>query len=302
MLLVRSLSMNTGMIKGVLALCCGVSAIALSFRGPSAIAEKVKSARSVGVNSKEMVISDPATKADYGIGTYKVEGVLPKGTKVEFFLDEKQVQSLEANTEDGQYDAEVEVKDSGKHVLLAQYKDANGKDVSMKLEFTASDKKFGGENTPAPDCNIEKPVETVVANNSPKDPEPADSSSDPNSASNRKAGGVNDKILKPNEKPTEPKVPPLKTPPVKAPAKTIFVISSHTNFNVVPHGIIKIGGKGNPGDKVMLLVDNKPSMRGTVKPDGRWTFPVKVARPGFRKITAQDLTSREAKVVKLKIK
>ncbi len=301
MLRVRSLSMNTGMIKGVLALCCGVSAIALSFRGPSAVAEKVKSARSVSANSKELVISDPATKAEYGIGTYKVEGVLAKGTKVEIFLDEKQIQSLEANSEDGQYDAEVEVKEPGKHVLLAQYKDSNGKDASMKLEFTASDKKFGGENVAENpsvlDVNMDKPVTNEPANNSPKDPEPGDSSSDPNSPSNRKAGGVNDKILNHEGKPTESKVPP-----VKAAAKPIFVISSHTNFNVVPHGIIKIGGKGNPGDKVMLLVDNKPSMRGTVKPDGRWTFPVKVAKPGFRKITAQDLTSREAKVVKLKIK
>jgi hypothetical protein len=299
--------MNTGLVKGVLALCCGVSAVALSFKGPSAVAEKVKSARPVAGDSKELVISDPATKADYGIGKYKVEGVLAKGTKVEIFLDDKEVQTLEANTEDGQYDAEVDVKEAGKHVLLAQFKDKKGKDETVKLEFTASDKKFGsenvGENTSVPDVNKEKPVEKVASNNSPKDPEPAnvnateDSNADPNSPSNRRAGGVNNKLLKPNVKPTEPK-----KPPVKAAAKATFVISSHTNFNVVPHGIIKIGGKGTPGDKVMLLVDNKPSMRGTVKPDGRWTFPVKVAKPGFRKITAQDLTSREAKVVKLKIK
>ncbi|MEI8283003.1 MAG: hypothetical protein WCG75_11395, partial [Armatimonadota bacterium] len=239
--------MNTGMIKGALALFCGVSAIALSFRGPSAVAEKVKLARTVSANSKELLISDPATKAEYGIGTYKVEGVLAKGTKVEIFLDEKQIQSLEANSEDGQYDVEVEVKEPGKHVLLAQYKDSKGKDETVKLEFTASDKKFGGENvaenTPASDVNKDNPDTNEPANNSQKDPEPDDSSADPNSPSNRKAGGVNDKILNHEEKPKE-----SKKPPVKAAAKTTFVISSHTNFNVVPHGIIKIGGKGNPGD------------------------------------------------------
>jgi hypothetical protein len=81
-----------------------------------------------------------------------------------------------------------------------------------------------------------------------------------------------------------------------------FVISSHSNFNVVPHGVVKVGGKGTPGDKIMLLVDGKPSMRGTVKPNGRWSFPVKVSNAGFRKITAQNLKTRQQVWVKLKIK
>ena len=97
------------------------------------------------------------------------------------------------------------------------------------------------------------------------------------------------------------KKPVAKKPVAKKPAGK-FVISSHSNFNVVPHGVIKVGGKGNPGDKVMLLVDGKPSMRGTVKPNGRWSFPVKVSTPGYRKLTAQNLKTRQLVWVKLKIK
>ena len=301
--------MNTKLIKGILALTCTCGGLVLSFRGHP-ISEAVKNAKPVAANSQELVISDPEKPADYGIGTYKVEGVLAKGAKVAISLDDKEVQNLTANTEDGNYDIEVEVSEPGKHVLVAQFKDSTGKQVSKKLEFTASNKKFGGEktveelsannaesassngnNVPVPD----KPIgELKVDTNSQDD----SNSTDPNSPANRKAGGVHDEVIKPNheEKPVH------KEPTKPTVAKVAFVLSSHTNFNVVPHGIIKIGGKGKAGDKVMLLVDGKPSMRGTIKADGRWTFPVKVARPGFRRITAQNLTSREAKSVKLKIK
>ena len=126
--------------------------------------------------------------------------------------------------------------------------------------------------------------------------ETPETSNDPNSLPNRKAAGAHDDKLMP--KPIDKPKPPIEP----APSRVLFAISSHTNFNVVPHGIIQVGGKGHPGDKVMLLIDNKPSMRGTVKPDGRWKFPIKIAKPGCRRITAQDLRSRESKSVKLRIK
>lgn len=81
-----------------------------------------------------------------------------------------------------------------------------------------------------------------------------------------------------------------------------FVVSSHTNFNVVPHGVIKFGGKGKPGDKVMVSVDGKPSMKGTIKENGRWTFDIKINSPGGRTLKADNLSTKESKVVKLKIK
>ena len=87
----------------------------------------------------------------------------------------------------------------------------------------------------------------------------------------------------------------------KKPAARKFVISSHTNFNVIPHGVIKFGGKGKPGDKVMVFVDGKPSMKGTIKKDGRWTFNVKIAQAGFRTLAAQNLITKEKYAVKLKI-
>lgn len=320
--LVRSSKMNKKLIKGVLALCCTTSGLALSFRGHPVDSEVVKNAKPVAANSTELVISDPAKPADYGIGNYKVEGVLAKGTKVTISLDGKDFQEVTANTEDGQYDVEVDVKESGKHVFYAQYKNAEGKEVKLRKDFIASDKKFGGDRTakeltannaePALDKGNNEPVldKIVVTPKVEKTPPEDANSEDPNSSVNRKAGGVHDENIHPTNppkaKPAE-KTKPTDTTKSHEPtksheAKVLFVLSSHTNFNVVPHGIIRIGGKGKPGDKVMLLVDNKPSMRGTIKPDGKWTFPVKVAKPGFRRITAQNLTSREAKSIKLKIK
>lgn len=88
----------------------------------------------------------------------------------------------------------------------------------------------------------------------------------------------------------------------KATKSSPFVVSSHTNFNVVPHGVIKFGGKGKPGDKVLVSVDGKPAMKGTIKPNGRWTFDVKIKTAGGRTLRAQNLSTKESKAVKLKIK
>jgi len=110
------------------------------------------------------------------------------------------------------------------------------------------------------------------------------------------------KTDEPTEAPT--KVAVKEDEPVghgKKAAARKFVISSHTNFNVIPHGVIKFGGKGKPGDKVMVFVDGKPSMKGTIKKDGRWTFDVKIAQAGFRTLAAQNLITKEKYAVKLKI-
>ena len=291
--------MNTKLIKGVAAIVCSLGAIAWSFQGKPSIVEAVKRAKSVPVGSKELVITSPDKPAEYGIGTYKVEGIVAKGTSVKISLDDKTFPELKANIEDGQYDLEVEVREAGKHVLLAEFKDEKGKEIVRKKEFQASDKKFGPpEAVEVASNNDSEPKNSNVSPDVTKMTEPADPS-DPNSPTNRRAGGVNDDKISANAN-NAPE--PAKVPTKTSEPKVLFAISSHTNFNVVPHGIIQIGGKGHPGDKVMLLVDNKPSMRGTIKPDGRWTFPVKVAKAGFRRITAQDLRSRESKSIKLKIK
>ena len=308
---VRSLNMNIKVIKGVAALFCTVGAVAWSFQSGPKVSEAAKNATSVAAGSKVLVITAPESPDEYGIGTYQVEGIVTKGAKVKVVLDDKEIGTVTANTEDGQYDIDVEVSESGKHVLLAEYKDAKGKDVLKKLEFTASKNKFGESTTEeVPGTNEEEPVEAPdkhvpdKAVKTEEEPEstllPDDvevSEDDPNSDSNRVAAGVHD---------PKPKAKVAVKPPTNAKApvasKGKFVISSHTNFNVVKSGVIQIGGKGQPGDKIMLLIDNKPSMRGTIKSNGRWQFPVKIAKPGFRKITAQDLKSREAKTIKLKIK
>ena len=51
----------------------------------------------------------------------------------------------------------------------------------------------------------------------------------------------------------------------------------------------------------MVFVDGKPSMKGTIKKDGRWTFDVKIAQAGFRTLAAQNLITKEKYAVKLKI-
>ena len=299
--------MNTKLMKGGAALVFSLGAIAWSFQSKPAVVDTAKDAQLVAAGSKELVITSPEKPTDYGIGTYKVEGILSKGTQVRISLDNKDYHDIKANSEDGQYDLEVEVSEAGKHVLVAEYKDPKSKEfVRKKIEFKASDKKSGTPKTVEVATNNNEVLDNAPNNAGPgpevaKNTESTNEASDPkdpNSAVNRKAGGVNDDKMKP--KPDDK----VKTPNAKKASepKVLFAISSHTNFNVVPHGIIKIGGKGHPGDKVMLLVDNKPSMRGTIKPDGRWTFPVKVAKAGFRRITAQDLRSRESKSIKLKIK
>ncbi len=314
--------MNTRLVKLIAAVGCTATAFGLSLTAKPVDVDLIKQAKPVASGSKEILISNPENPEEYGIGIYRVEGILAKNTKVRILLDDKEVKNLVTNSEDGQYDLDVKVPDAGNHELVVAYKNSEGKEVFTKLEFKASSKKVELIPDTDPDINNEE-VKVTSSKNVPSEdtneeeetsstllPEDTTGLGDPNSSENRKASGVHDKEIKPEAKPkvepkpkveTKPKVSPPKSPK-PASTKGRFVISSHTNFNVVPSGIIKIGGKGNPGDKIMLLVDNKPSMRGTIKSNGRWAFPVKIANPGFRKITAQDLRSREAKTIKLRIK
>jgi hypothetical protein len=308
--------MNTMLIKGVAALLCAGSAIAMSFKSQSANSETLKVATNVAANSKELVICAPEKSSDYGIGIYRVEGILGKGKKVTISLDDKEVKTLTSNSEDGQYDVDVEVDSAGKHVILAQYEDAKGNLVPLKKEFQASNKKMGGAKVDEPETKNEetaaRPGIETVRKLEEKSDEPISSSllpddviissSDPNSSLNRKAAGAHDDKIQPKLPAGAGKSVSANTASKASNGKAMFTISSHTNFNIVNHGIIQVGGKGHSGDKVLLLIDNKPSMRGTIKPNGRWKFPVKISKAGFRQITAQDLTNRQASVIKLKIK
>lgn len=313
MLQVRSSKMNTKLIKMIAAGVCATTALGFTLMAPPAVSEAAKKAPIVAKDSKALLITIPEHSDEYGIGIYRIEGILEKNTKIKISLDDEAAKDLTTNSQDGQYDLDVEVKNAGKHTLLLAYTDSKGKEVTQKLEFNASDKTMGLQHSDEPEANNEEAPIVASTNHEETNVEPepdsnneepthestllpdtAESSGDPNSAANRKAGGIHDEAIKPKVEPVKPKATKIR--------KGIFVLSSHSNFNVVPRGIIKIGGRGNPGDRIMLLVDNKPSMKGTIKPDGKWSFPVKISNPGSRRITAQDLKSREAKTVKLKIK
>lgn len=317
-------------IKAIAGACCIVGALGMSFQGSTPATEAEKNATTASKSEKDLLITVPESESEYGIGTYRVEGIVPKGAEVTFYVDRKEFKTLKANSEDGSYDVEFNVKDAGKHLVMVEFKDAKGAKAIRKLEFEASDEKMSKEATASKhgekgNKKEEKHEETAEPTNllpenhgedvmipgegHAEDTKPVDSNAgDPNDNAHRVANGEKDKHagagkpktnVKPAVKPDVHKTDAHGTKPVAK--KAAFMVSSHTNFNVVPHGMLQFGGKGTPGNKIMILVDGKPSMRGTVKPDGRWKFPIKISAPGFRKITAQNLSTREAKTVKLKI-
>lgn len=341
--------MNIKLVKGIAAFVCIGSALAMTYQPNPKAAEATKTA-TASKEGKDLLITNPEKESEYGIGTYKVEGLVSKGTEVTLFLDRKELKTFTTNTEDGSYLEDIEIKEPGDHVLVAQYKDAKGEKVLRKLEFKAKDK----ENPTGVEKNKDLVAENADAGN--KDDAEAtnllpedtgddvaivEDPNDPNNSAHRAENGakpVKDLAKpkattpagkKPTAKPPVAKKPaakpaaakkPTAKPSVakksaaakkpmvtkkplgKKPASYAFAISSHTNFNVVPHGVLQIGGKGKPGDKVMLYVDNKLSMKGTVKPNGRWKFPVKIAAAGFRQVKAQNVRTKEVKAIKLKIK
>jgi hypothetical protein len=329
--------MNKKVIKAIAGACCIVGALGMSFQGSTPATEAEKNATTASKSAKELLITVPESESEYGVGTYRVEGLVPKGAEVTLYVDRKEFKTLKANSEDGSYDAEIKIDKAGKHVVLAEFKDAKGEKAIRKLEFEATNDKMSKEvvatkhgDEKAEGKNEENPEATgflpenndedvlIPGEGHKEDTKPTDpNSGDPNDRAHRVANGEKDKHVPPGIKPKTNAKPPVKpntahkvdahkvdahksgTKP--AAKKAAFVVSSHTNFNVVPHGMLQFGGKGTPGNKIMILVDGKPSMRGTVKPDGRWKFPIKISSAGFRKITAQNLTTRESKTVKLKI-
>lgn len=341
--------MKQNLVRGIIAGVCALGALGMSFQSNPKAAEAEKNAKA-SQGEKDLVITSPKNPKEYGVGTYRIEGLVPKGAKVTLFLDRNDLKTVDSNPEDGSFLEEIEVKTAGKHTLVADYKNKNGERIMRKLEFTAGKEankieeanpdevvaeKHGEkheetveehkaveakshdskhEEVAAEETKAEpKAEETKVATKSEPNhgkvevggAEPVrnivdkvlpkghgENPNDPNSASAREANDTRKSHL--TKKPSKA--------PSKAPAKKVgFAISSHTNFNVVKHGVLGIGGKGTPGQKILLLVDNKPAMKGTIKPNGRWKFPVKVATPGFRTITAKNLSTKETKTIKLKI-
>jgi len=277
-----------------------------------------KTADTVGL----LAITHPSDEKHYGEGTYVFEGQIGKGKKVEVRLDDRDPVQMSSDS-DGAYRFEAQKVKEGSHNIEVIVKDAgknDSKPETRNLEFTVSkgaSKEIVAHSSPKDSAKHSPKVAKKDADELPTDLLPEDDGSDvvypgggdlgTDDVAKKDKVAAEEAKAKPAAKPHEkPKAVAGKKPAPKKPAasKTAkkFAISSHSNFNVVPHGVIKIGGKGTPGDKVMLLVDGKPSMRGTVKPDGRWSFPVKVAKAGFRKITAQNLKTRQQAWIKLKIK
>lgn len=287
---------------------------------------------------KELQITFPSDPDSYGVGTYTIEGFVAKKQKVNLLLDGKVVDSMTANVSDGTYFSEIAIEDAGNHKFTLE-EAGEGKKVIAELQFNANKERVTESSSKpkaaimdeaskeATDSGDYEPIgllpddtgDDVVYKNSENDAivdkvdpnAPAKSHDtkpgvDPNKKPTvAKAGVAKAKApVKPNAK--KPMVDahgkPIKKPVAKKPGKVPFGISSHANFNVVPHGLVKFGGKGKPGDRIMLLIDGKPAVRGSVKANGRWQIPVKVSKPGFRKITVQNLKTREAKTIKLKIK
>ena len=317
--------MNAKAIKLIAGVALIGSAFAFSESSASSKAQPVK-AKS-GAKTPETVgllaMTHPTDEKHHGEGTYDFEGQIGTGKKVEDLFDDRDPVRMDADS-DGAYRYEVQKVKAGNHkieVKVSDLKDKETKPESEVLEFKVKpgNQKSAGKKaiiTKAPDKGGRRTAK-VTDDELPTDLLPDDDGSDVVYSKGSDLGADNvakkDTVvededhgkpvapIKPSaKKANKPAKPAVKTVPKKPVGK--FVISSHSNFNIVPHGIIKVGGKGNPGDKVMLLVDGKPSMRGTVKPNGRWSFPVKVSTAGFRKITAQNLKTRQQAWVKLKIK
>lgn len=298
------------------ALLAGAVISGMGSSTPTPVAKVAKHGKGAGVGL--LAITSPSDEKHYAEGTYVFEGQIGKGKKVEVLLDDRDPKNMVADA-DGGFRYEAQKVKAGEHKIEIKVTDPKHKDAkpeTSELEFKVSE-SAKPEVVSHHDEKVEKTSTKVAAKGHEGEPEypptllPEDDGSDVAMPGEKKLGS--DDVAKKDtvtaeeahaKKPAPKPKSSAEKPHVAKPAapKGKFVISSHTNFNVVPHGIIKVGGKGTPGDKIMLLVDGKPSMRGTVKADGRWTFPVKVSTAGFRKITAQNLKSRQVATVKLKIK
>lgn len=277
-------------IKGLLCLTYLGGAFAIASMGMEDTEEVVKKAEKIKVGSTKIVMIDPADPEFFGIGDYKIGGVAEPNSKLSVFLDKQPPIEVTAD-KTGEYIAELKIKEVGKHVIAVKLKEKGGKEQTFKYEFKNAKFNNGSKDADVSEA-IKKPAEKQGAEDAPSNLLPNSDDSDVKYAGD--SGASEAKANKPVAKP-KPTPKPTAKPAIKG---VPFVISSHSNFNTVKPGIINVGGKGNTGDKIMLLVDGKPSMKGTIKPNGRWTFPVKVNSAGKRVFTAQNLkTKKIAKVI-----
>ena len=97
--LVRKFKMNTKLIKIIAAAACATTALGISFTSKSEPA-LAKNAPVVEKSSKALVISSPESPEAYGVGIYRVEGILAKNTKIKVQLDDEEATELTTNSED----------------------------------------------------------------------------------------------------------------------------------------------------------------------------------------------------------
>jgi hypothetical protein len=261
-------------------------------------------------NAKKETLSivSPPDKSLYGLGKYTFEGVVPKEASVQGYIDHKAIGAVEAD-KDGNFQFEVPVTKPGKHTFVISYKGKDHKNILVKHEF-----KAGKGKNPAADKAVKvassKPKSKKGYKDGPNGFLPEDDQSNVAYIPKNEPQKITPPPVKkkgtPSYHPADEVVTNEPMPTLagakKAAGKVGFVVSSHSNFNAVPTGVINFGGKGTPGHKVTVFIDGKPSMKGTIKPDGRWTFPISINTPGGRKLTAKDTTSGKTSTIKLNIK
>jgi hypothetical protein len=293
---------NPRNLKAFFGIAFVAAALFMSMSGAADPADVVAKATKIQEGSNEIIITNPIDESQYGIGEYVVEGNITPESKAQLVVDGKVSVPITTNKE-GDYSTKIEIKKSGLHTIALKYPVKDGKDKNVKWSFEASNKKMAGDVVDS-DAKKPEPKESVKTK-MPENYLPDDDQSDvrypagSEDADKTEPNPVAVVDAKPKVKPNVAKTPVAKPGIGK---KIPFAISSHSNFNLVKVGVVKVGGKGTPGDKIMLLIDGKPSMKGTVKPDGRWMFPIKVSKPGGRVITAQNLKTRQLAKVKLKFK
>lgn len=298
------------------------------------------SAKAIPKN-KQLQITYPKSPSSFGVGMYTIEGFVKKQQRLNLVLDGKVVDSMTA-TVDGTYFTEIVVDDAGSHHLALETGTGDEKKVLAELQFIAIDKKVVEESTKQktdivkeveaeeeaddefePTGLLPNDIGDDVVISGDTESAAAESAAAETASTEKKpiakAPVVKAPATKPNLAATKKPVakpgtaaakkPVAKKPVAKKPVskkpvakKVPFGISSHSNFSTVKQGWAKFGGKGKPGDRVMLLMNGKPVVRGMVKANGRWFLPVKVTKPGVRKVTVQNLRTREAKTIKLTFK
>lgn len=314
--------MTSKALKGIggVVLIVGALVTSMGAGSPEAPKNGKKPSGKVASKTEKILITHPSKPENYGPGTYVFEGQVGKGKRVSVTLDDGEPVKMKTDA-DGAYRYEAKIKEPGSHALEVRIEGEKGSDSETERLAFEVEKGAAPEKVAVKTDDVKHSAKPTKKSDDelPTNLLPEDDQSDVKYPSDPGLGTDNvpvkdnviaedlkkkDAAKKPTSKHDAHAKPTKPTKPSSAPKKpgVKFVISSHSNFNVVPHGVIQIGGKGKPGDKVMLLVDGKPSMKGTIKPDGRWKFPVKVASAGFRKITAQNLKTREQSTVKLKIK